>query len=590
MMWIGRIDFFMTQPPINEPEQNYSREEIRRMCCGALILNELLLSPEIKAVLEEINEIIDFLVGESDNLTSVELKRITDNLSIKNAGDLFDDNKFDAFQEALTNRAEAQQKILSSCIKHAENDGIGSTGKPSTPPVSFRLSGQRFIVDSYILSKVVFDQIKYKGKKVWRPMPDPLDAMYMLGNNDALPLLKRKLSYYHYAPNLSSLRYLIDAYDKEFWSSSLYNCWLQAIRLLSSKPESAYIPDFMKTTAWQQEKLTTQLASWTQLRHDNLLYAKQSYMWITECFFPYSYIEPYPEFYKAIGIFAQKAMDRFDIPKVRKYLVHLKGVMDTLETLSEKELEGKPFDENEKLWLKKMLFKEARSGAPPFDGWYARLFFNVNDAAKNDYVIADLHTQPSDEYGNEVGRVLHAGVGKVNLGMFCISSHSDKNKYQRIYIGPVFSYYEQITNDWRRITDNQWSNFIKNGQVPERPDWCNIYLISKYGNKFTRGRTLDEYTLGCNFERSVFFVHNQKNPVFNIDYQGNITCITNEPTSINFTMYDIRGRTLYEKVLLSNPSGSKRLILGSHNRAPQVLLYRLQHKNGENLIRLPIVK
>ena len=173
---------------------------------------------------------------------------------------------------------------------------------------------------------------------------------------------------------------------------------------------------------------------------------------------------------------------------------------------------------------------------PPFDGWYARLFFNVNDAAKNDYVIADVHTQPTDANGGIVGRVLHVSVGKVNLGIFCISTPSYKNKHQRVYIGPLFSYYEQITDDWKRLTDNQWSNSVKNGQVPARPDWCNIYLISDKGKKFTKGRTLDEYTLRSGTARLPFLAHGRTNPVYNIDSRGNLTYTTNKPAVINFTM------------------------------------------------------
>ena len=68
----------------------------------------------------------------------------------------------------------------------------------------------------------------------------------------------------------------------------------------------------MKSAAWQQEKMNTQLASWSQLRHDNLLYAKQSYTGGTGCSFPYSYIEPYPEFYGRLKQFAQNAGDFFN--------------------------------------------------------------------------------------------------------------------------------------------------------------------------------------------------------------------------------------------------------------------------------------
>ena len=44
-------------------------------------------------------------------------------------------------------------------------------------------------------------------------MPDPLDALSALGNNDALPLLQDELDKYHYSPELASLRYLIDSYN-----------------------------------------------------------------------------------------------------------------------------------------------------------------------------------------------------------------------------------------------------------------------------------------------------------------------------------------------------------------------------------------
>ncbi len=39
--------------------------------------------------------------------------------------------------------------------------------------MSWRLSGQRFIIDSYILGNVVFDRVVYKGQKVMRMMPLP---------------------------------------------------------------------------------------------------------------------------------------------------------------------------------------------------------------------------------------------------------------------------------------------------------------------------------------------------------------------------------------------------------------------------------
>lgn len=58
-------------------------------------------------------------------------------------------------------------------------------------------------------------------------------------------------------------------------------------------------PSFMQTKAWYDKELTTALASWTELRHDTILYAKQGYDPVGFGFPPpiIGYIEPVPEFY-----------------------------------------------------------------------------------------------------------------------------------------------------------------------------------------------------------------------------------------------------------------------------------------------------
>ena len=48
----------------------------------------------------------------------------------------------------------------------------------------------------------------------------------------------------------------------------------------------------MQTAAFWQKMMNTQFSSWTELRHDNLLYAKQSYSGGTICSYPYGYVEP----------------------------------------------------------------------------------------------------------------------------------------------------------------------------------------------------------------------------------------------------------------------------------------------------------
>ena len=68
MMWLGRIDFFLTPPPVvGEPE--WTKEEIRRMHLASFMLQELLETSGAGDILRENDRIIEFMVGESDNLT-----------------------------------------------------------------------------------------------------------------------------------------------------------------------------------------------------------------------------------------------------------------------------------------------------------------------------------------------------------------------------------------------------------------------------------------------------------------------------------------------------------------------------------------
>lgn len=507
MMWLGRIDFLLTPPPAAD-EPPWTREEIRRMNLGALMLNELVDAAGARTTLNSVDEIIRLLVGESDNLTPEELARILADQNIPDAADLLDDPTYDAFQSALISTQIGGQRILSDCFVM---DPFSAT--PDTLPVSFRLLGQRFIVDSYIFSNLVYDRIIFQNEKILRLMPDPLDAAFVLGNDNALPLLKNELDHYHYASKAASLRYLVDAYDPAFWDASLVNAWLNAIRLLNPAEDLSAFPFFMRTAAWQQEKLNTQLASWAQLRHDNLLYAKQSYTGMTICSFPHSYVEPYPDFYRQIARFAERAefvfshllQNAWPYNRITGYFPGLKTIASKLEGIARKELNRQAFNEEEIQFLKTMMIQSGGvCGETPYPGWYSELFYDPDDVSRVDYVVADVHTQPTDSFGALVGRILHVGVGKVNLGVFLADSPS--SDFQPMaYAGPVMSYYQTITDNFDRLTDERWADYFEppSPHALPRPDWANIYLADLEGKSYPPGRELKSMSYNGTDSRGV---------------------------------------------------------------------------------------
>ena len=83
--------------------------------------------------------------------------------------------------------------------------------------------------------------------------------------------------------------------------ANLYNLWLGALRALSPgrRPAPGQAPRPARGGAHRglgRRVLNTQLASWAELRHDTILYAKQSYTGGVACEFPDAYVDPYPAF------------------------------------------------------------------------------------------------------------------------------------------------------------------------------------------------------------------------------------------------------------------------------------------------------
>ena len=565
MMWLGRIDFLMTAPPENPWEPNWTDEELRRMQLGALLLNEVLYSCGKLENLTKHEEIISFMVGPDDNLNPLELKGLSDQLLTSNQ-ELFEQGTYETFTENLNASDDYGQKIMSNFFFV---DPYSSD--PGNLPVSFKLLGQKFLVDSYVFSEVVFDRIIFNGQKIWRPLPDPLDAMAALGNEDALALMEGEMDQYKYAAKMAGLKYLIDAYDDDFWEQSLYNTWLNAIRSLNPLPTSSQLPYFMQTTAWHQEKLNTQLTTWAQLRHDNILYGKQSYTGGTGCSYPYTYVEPYPELYGNLKLFAENASYFFsDVlsgeiveskTQITDYYNSYSEIMGKLETIALKELEGAPLSDAEITFLKTMINGYMASG-PSISGWYNDLFFDVERGLTWDFTVADVHTQPTEFNGAVVGNVLHVGNGKINMGIFLADNPCNPGQYMA-FAGPVSSFHQEVTSNFKRLNDQEWEEYFWQGyeSYPERPDWVASYLVDHDGNAYPQGRTLKGAlytgtgTLPGNEPQLFDYLLLFPNPVSD---EAHLRFVLNTKSNFSLEVYDASGRKIHTV-------GSRVLIPAEHN-------------------------
>jgi hypothetical protein len=555
MIWLGRIEIYLIPPRSLDEEPTFA--DMQRQIIDACLIRELVNNSD-KELYTQIEQIISFFVGEQDNVTLANLDELKETMPFSSPVELLDSLKIIKFQDLLALQPYAQQRILSQVLM---NDPMNPDS--IIPASAFLLFGQRFVIDSYVTGNVVWDRIKSL-----RMLPSTLDILFALGNDATAHLLQPELNEYQYSPNLAALRYLISSYENDFWHSTIYNMWMNSIRKLNPPRERKSLPDFMQTAAWWQEKLNTQLASWTELRHDNLLYAKQSYTGGVICSYPYSYVEPIPEFYNSLRIASTLIKARIqDMPFENEYFANYivshfekwRSVMDTLATIAQKELDNTFFSDEEIRFLQRMISEQFFCGRD-YDGWYADLFYNRWDypegLLKKDYLVADYHTAPTNEAGVFVGWVAHSGTGPVEMAILNAVLPSGKNV---AFIGPVSSYFEYTTTNFLRLTDEEWKESYLDKAL--RPEWTNIYLTDSEGRIAGDGPSLmtstgEDPPAEPGLPESYLIASNYPNPFNNGTLiQYNIPRnLANKRTGLS--IYDVRGKlviTLLDKPL---PSGN----------------------------------
>ena len=311
-------------------------------------------------------------------------------------------------------------------------------------------------------------------------MPNPLDVAFAaLGNSSAADLLAGDLQTYPAYPQaLHQARVLVDQHEPGYWTESLYTSWLGALRAASpgwGAAANPQAPPIVATEAWSKRILQMQLASWAELRHDNLLYAKQSYTGIPVCEFPDAYVEPIPALWRALADFGNRGaalvaeLGLASGASAAAYFATLASTATMLEAMALQQEQGVAFTAEQMAFINQAVEMKSESVVCATiqrpAGWYPSLFFDRDSADEQDTIVADVHTQPADEAGNMVGKVLHVGTGFPRLLVVTFNTCSGP----RAYAGVVSAYHETVTQDFQRLTDQAWTNQLAASPPAEVP-------------------------------------------------------------------------------------------------------------------------
>lgn len=477
VMWLGRIDL-----PLLHTDPNNGQQVLVRQCVAAAFALRGLMDDEALARWHRIDQAIRAFVGEPDSMGPPDVDRLAKTLGIS-LGDLasVDDEKL---ARAVAEGGYGKQKILSQIVSGPRF----ATDKPLPLDATFLFLGQRYVFDSHVLSNVVYDRVKDRLR------PNPLDVGYaVFGNDNAVSLLGDELKKWQgFAPALESMRRLGDEHPSSFWNGNLYNQWQNALRALSPSKdilEGNGLPTVARTEPWARRILNTQLASWSQLRHDTLLYAKQSYTNAPACEFPDAYVDPYPEFFARLVAYANNGlMIAASLPlttstrtRITTHFSDLARIAGILREMAELQRQGQPHKPEHLAFINEAVKTHyAGCGGREEDGptlilgWYGRLFFDNENSATFAPTIADVHTTPADEGGAEIGEVLHAGTGYARL----MVTTFDTCAGPRAYAGVAFSYHEHKTRDYDRLSDADWAKKFTPTSSPDDVTWMRD-LIAK---------------------------------------------------------------------------------------------------------------
>ncbi len=439
LMWYGRITF-----RLNEIEETKS---------ALLMVSALQSNTEVYNSWETLFEPINFFVGEPDDPSYYEYEHIAKTIF----GEKF------TISRLLENSSNLEDFIVAA--KLLPDPKINSmpifVNEDRLEAVEgFRLLGQRFTVDAMIFQKLIYRDVEANEDGENRMLPMALDIPAVFGSDEAFNLVQDAgaTNYANYSENFTAMKDYIQDLPDETWQKNLYWGWMGTLKTLTRKYGEGY-PQFMNSTNWKLKELVTFLGSFTELKHDTILYAKQVYAELGggpeyEEVDDRGYVEPNPELYNKLKALVRLTIDGLNDrdllnSKNKEQLEKLEEMMKTLRNISIKELEEKSLTEDEYEFIRNF-------GGSLEHFWYETLSDEEKNKGQTELlnghptsIIADIATDPN-------GYVLEEATGPVNK-IYVVYPMDDK---LMIGIGGVFSHYEFAWPMDDRLTDEKWRQIL----------------------------------------------------------------------------------------------------------------------------------
>ncbi|NLV20793.1 MAG: DUF3160 domain-containing protein [Syntrophomonadaceae bacterium] len=455
MMWYGRLSF-----------RTNNEDESRSALLMVLALN----SNDNLNRWQDIYQLTSFFAGKSDDYTYPQYQALFTKVygpGIK-------------YEELVKNRAQWEQfrQELARLSPPAINS-IPIYDRKTQPErdkaiTAFRFMGQRYNLDAHIFQNLVYDAVLENPQGKYRQLPLALDIPAAMGSKPAYQLLQAagETQYKNYPENMQAMQTHISSLDQASWVQDLYWSWLHNLKPLLDAPVQGY-PSFMQKEAWQLKDLNTFLGSWTELKHDSILYAKQAYV-ACGCLPPKvkaesGYVEPRPYVYANLASLCHMTREGLEKRKLineadADMLLKMEKLSVSLKCISEKELNGGKLSEADELLVRNI-------GNDLYQFWSSSLkdLKKGETLAVEDHpaaLVADVVTNP------DLRLVLEEATGNI-FTIYALVPVDGKLQLAR---GGVYSWYEFPWPADNRLTDKQWQEMQTNPDTAKMSKWAKSYI------------------------------------------------------------------------------------------------------------------
>ena len=467
MMWLQTASFCRETP-----------EALWRTAVMAAALNRIPAGTRQKCL--KLDQALTFLMGGPDNAAILEMAGYMERHGLTDRILAHDETALrqtdDWLKELFKTRNRIRPKIQLSCA-----DKIN------------------FMPARYMADNEILGEMADPAPNAERAYPKALDVFAAFGVESAAALLD---TCYHEEKHWKDYRATADRMKQRFQGQAgsegtMYDRWMEALVTLQQTDKD--YPGLLRTPAWQIKNLNTALASWTELKHDVILYGEQPML--AECGgggelatpIIVGYVEPNLAFWKKLKEFITHHRRLLtetgfaDEDLVSKANI-LEEDIDFCLRMTEKELRGDTLTQEEYMSIQKMgssiewfTLSVIEPGVSYND------LDDVQGASRSIALVSDVFTRNIDGCGKN--GVLHEATGTANV-IYVLVDIGGQTYLTR---GATFGYYEFVRPLGERLTDEEWQKMLREGQAPEMPVWLRPYFL-------TQPPTVDEtlfYSSGC---------------------------------------------------------------------------------------------